>query len=68
MAVDTARQNQLAARVDLAPRTLQAAADRHDRLPGDSDVGLEHIAHGRDAPAADDKVVDGLGHGKTPKS
>ena len=66
VAVDTARQHQLAPRVDLPPRARQPAADGDDRLAGNGDVGLEHVAHGRDASAANEEVVGGLGHGKLP--
>ena len=52
VAVDTAGQNQLGPRVDLSPRTLQAAADGDDGLTGDGDIGLEYVADGRDASAA----------------
>ena len=55
MAVDTAGQHQLAPRVDLPPCARQPAADGCDRLAGNGDVGLEHVAHGRDASAADDE-------------
>jgi hypothetical protein len=64
VAVDTAGQHQLAPRVDLPPRARQPAADGNDRLTGNGDVGLEHVAHGRDAAAANEGVVGGLGHGK----
>ena len=63
---NAAGQNQLAPRVDLPPRARQPAADGCDRLAGNGDVGLEHVAHGRDASAANEKVVGGLGHGKLP--
>ena len=66
VAVDTAGQHQLAPRIDLPPCARQPAADGGDRLAGNGDVGLEHVAHGRDASAANEKVVGGLGHGKLP--
>src|ERR1700692_2102359 len=68
VAVDTARQDQLAPRVDLAPPSGQSATDSCDRLAGDRDIGLKHVAHGRDASTANDEVVGGLGHGKLLKS
>ena len=64
VAVDAAGQHQLAARVDLAPPCRQPAADGNDGLAGNGDIGLEHVADGRDASAADEEVIGGLGHGK----
>jgi hypothetical protein len=66
VAVDTARQHQLAPRVDLPPRSRQPSTDSRDRLAGNGDVGLEHVACGCDASAADEQVVGGLGHDKLP--
>ena len=63
MAVDASRQHQLAPRVNLAPRAGQPAPDRYDRLAGNGDIGLEHVAHRRDTSAANNKVVSGFGHG-----
>src|SRR5258705_1063079 len=60
--VAPAGKTQLAPRIDLPPRAWQPAADGCDRLTGNGDVGLEHVAHGRDASAANEKVVGGLGH------
>src|SRR5712691_4564095 len=68
MAVDTAWQNQLAPRIDLATRTRQPAADGCNRLTGNGDIGLKHIARGRNASAANQDAVGGLGHGKLLKS
>src|SRR5260370_41494719 len=62
VAVDAARQNQFAARVDLALAGRQIAADGGDGFADDGDVGLEHIACGGDASAADHEVVDGFCH------
>ena len=59
VAVDAAGQHQLAPRIDLAPRRRQPAADGCDRLAGNGDVGLEHVAYGRDASAADEEIVAG---------
>ena len=42
----------------------QPAADGCDGLTGDGDIGLEHVARGRDASAANEEVVGRLGHGK----
>jgi hypothetical protein len=64
VAVDAARQNQFAARVDLAPRGRQSSADGCDGLAGNRDIGLEHVTRGRDFTAANEEVVGGLGHGK----
>ena len=64
--VDTSGQHQLAARVDLATSSRQGAADGCNRLTGNGDVGLEHVAPGRDASAANDEIVGGFGHGNLP--
>ena len=42
----------------------QPAADGGDGLAGNGDIGLEHVARGRDASAANEQVVGGFGHGK----
>src|ERR1700738_2726364 len=60
VAVDAARQNQFAARVDLALAGRQLAADGGDGFADDCDVGLEHIACGGDASAADPGGVGGF--------
>jgi hypothetical protein len=62
VAVDAAGQHQFAARVDLASAGRQAAADGSDGLAGNGDIGLEHVAGGRDASAANHEVVGGFGH------
>jgi hypothetical protein len=66
VAVDAARQHQPAPRVYLAPPARQAAADGDNGLTGYGDIGLEHVAHGRDASATDHEVIGRLGHGKLP--
>src|SRR3954452_24385608 len=43
------------------PRPCRPAAAGRDRLTGNSDVGLEHVAYGRDASTANEKIVGGLG-------
>jgi len=68
VAVDITGQYQFAPRVDLAPPSRQPATDGSNGLTGDGDIRLEHVARGRDAATANEKIVGGFGHGKLLKS
>jgi hypothetical protein len=59
VAVDAARQDQPAGRVDVARALLQPAAEGHDDPVADADVGLELVGRRDDAAVADDEVEGG---------
>jgi len=58
----SAGPHEFVSRVDFAFGRSQPASDRRDGFTGYGDVGLEHIARGRDAPSPDHQIMDGLGH------
>ena len=62
VAVDAARQHELAGRVDLALTRGKPLPDRRDRLADDRHVGRERAAASGDGSAADDEVVGFVGH------
>ena len=63
MAVDAARQHELALRIDVALAWRKPLADRGDAFARDRDIGVEHVACGRDPSAANDDVVGFAHHG-----
>ena len=76
VAVHTAGQHQLAARVDFLLALVEPFADRGDLSPADADVGLEAVGCGRDRAAADHQIeglhaslsCQSVGHAMSPGS
>ena len=56
MAVDAAGQDELAARIDLAPGAAEVPTELDDLAALDGDIRLEHVRCRRDRAAADDEV------------
>jgi hypothetical protein len=67
VAVDSARQDELAPRVDLPPSRGEVEADRRDPAVQDAEIGGEDVARGGDGAAADHGVEGGLTHTNAPR-
>src|SRR5262249_56555163 len=59
MAVDTARRDDAALRVDLPAAGAELRADRRDAAIDDSDVGAEDVGRGCERSVAYDQIVVG---------
>ena len=64
VAVDPARQDELARGVDLGRARRQPSPDRYHLLAPDGKVGLEDVVGGGDRAATDDEVM--VVHGDSP--
>jgi hypothetical protein len=64
MAVDPARQDQLAPRINVLASRPEAAAQSHDPAAPDCHIGAKHIAGGGHSSVADHEVMEWRWHGK----